>query len=124
MIAGFYPKVYDFLKLDRISILALNLNKKRYKFLSFIPGVDLDGSWFVEQYSEAKGFRNAWDTTKFIFGRLLEFLFFGFTFFVLILRIVYLFAGSPIDKEPMQLYYSFSTAEEDNIAVLLKKTLV
>jgi hypothetical protein len=70
----FFPRMYKKLRLDRISIRFLKLSSGRLQsILSLIPLVNLNGEWFIEQYSEEKNLKGIKDFFSFFSHHWFEF---------------------------------------------------
>ncbi len=88
-----FPKIYRFLYFIPKKLLILSYSF--FGFLSYIPGVNLRGMWFIEADSEIKKLHNGLDLIKFIIGKWKPFFVVNAGISALMVRLILWLRGDP-----------------------------
>jgi len=88
-----YPKIYK--KLFSIPKKLIVLSYPFFGFLSYIPGVNFKGSWFIEADSEIKFLKSSLDVLKFIFKNWKPFFVMNVGMSALMIRVLLFIRGDP-----------------------------
>jgi len=88
-----FPKIYRFLYFIPKKLLVLSYSF--FGFLSYIPGVNLKGMWFIEADSEIKKLNNGLDLIKFIIGKWKPFFVVNAGISALTVRLILWLRGDP-----------------------------
>ncbi|MFW9856839.1 MAG: hypothetical protein ACFFFG_17455 [Candidatus Thorarchaeota archaeon] len=88
-----FPRIYRYLYFVPKRLLALSY--PFLAFLSYIPGVNLRGTWFIEADSEVKTMKNGMDLAKFVISNWKPFFVLNVGISALIVRIILLLRGDP-----------------------------
>ena len=89
-----FPKLYKRL-FGFVSKVGLLLSHSVFGILSYIPGVNFKGRWFIEQGSEMRPLRSVKDLLQFIINNWTTFFLLNAGIICLLLRIVYFLRGDP-----------------------------